>query len=135
VIITRYALGSRTGLAARGSVYHDVAETARLLRKSKSWIYKQVAAGNLPHHRQGVSIYFTDGDIRDILAAAARPATKPKTRATSKNTGAKREPARPSVPAKPVEQPEQQRRLYVVGTTDIPQADPTASRKYRAGSA
>jgi predicted DNA-binding transcriptional regulator AlpA len=100
----------------------NVPELAPIIRKSESWIYKQVAAGLLPHHRQGRSIYFTTGDVNAIFENAARP---------TKRAGAKRDkpakrPAPPPEPAKP-----SRPALTATAGDDIPQPDPNASRKYR----
>lgn len=107
-------------------------ETAQIIRKSLSWVYKKVAAGELPHHRQGRTIYFTDGDIRQIFADAARPA---KRRARTEPAPAKthREKKAQEVAQQPTPPPA--RHLRPLTDDDIPQADPTASRRYRTATA
>ncbi|HUR74402.1 MAG TPA: helix-turn-helix domain-containing protein [Sporichthya sp.] len=107
-------------------------ETAGIIRKSLSWVYKQVRAGNLPHHRQGRTIYFTDGDIRQIFDDAARPA-KRHTRPEPTSTKPRREKKTQEIAQQPTPAPA--RHLQPVTDDDIPQADPTASRRYRAATA
>jgi hypothetical protein len=135
VIVRRVAVNrTATVVTSRGVAYYTVPEASEILRKSKTWIYRKVRAREIAHHRQDHNIFFTDGDIRDILAAAARPAKKKSERPAGKNTNRKRDNRRPTAPATPVDpQPAPQPRLHLVGS-DIPQADPTASRKYRATS-
>lgn len=99
---------------------HKVTEAVPILRKSKSWIYQAMRDRRIPYTEVGDNKFLSDDDIAEILRAGARPAqTKPQRRAdTAKKTQQKPPaPARTPRPAGPL--------------TDIPRADPTASRRYR----
>ncbi|MDP4500999.1 hypothetical protein [Nonomuraea turcica] len=104
---------------------HTVAEAVPILRKSKSWIYAAMRDRRIPYTEVGSNKFLSDADIAEILRKGARPAKAKPERRPSET--AKQKPQRTA----PAPQPARRPRPRGTGPTAIPQADPTASRKYR----
>jgi excisionase family DNA binding protein len=107
-----------------GPALHTVEEASRILRKSRSWIYKAMKDRRIPYTQIGGGKFLSEDDIAEIIRNGARPAQdKPARRQTAK-AAKKATQARVPRPrlAAPAESPTR---------VDIPRADPTASRKYR----
>jgi hypothetical protein len=93
---------------------------------SPSWVYGALSAGLIEYHQVGRKKLVSDDNIADYMREAARRAQgKPQERAPK---AAKRQNRLPAAEAK-----SRPTRPSAVG--DVPQADPTASRKYRPHTA
>lgn len=53
---------------------HDVTWMAAKLNRSEDWIRRAANRGDLPCHRIGRSLRFTEQDLADVLDATAVPA-------------------------------------------------------------
>lgn len=56
------------------TVLHDAAWMAARLGKSEDWVRRAANRGELPHHRTGRNLRFTETDLADYLAQTAVPA-------------------------------------------------------------
>ncbi|GAA2860979.1 hypothetical protein [Nonomuraea rubra] len=103
---------------------HDAEQAGRLVGKSKSWMYQQGAAGNIPRSKLGHHVFWTDEQIAEIIRGAAqepqqrkaetRPATQKRTPQTPPRDTPRKRPAPPTANNK-----------------RIPVADRSVSRLYR----
>jgi excisionase family DNA binding protein len=67
---------------------HDVAWMARRLGRSADWVRRAANRGDLPHHRDGRYLRFTEQDVEAYLTSIAVPAmslgrSKPRQRRTA----------------------------------------------------
>lgn len=53
---------------------YTVEEAAELLRVSEDKIYRLRRAGEIPHHKIGGTVLFSEEDIQDYLDSCHRPA-------------------------------------------------------------
>lgn len=109
-------------------VRYNAEQAGHLVGKKKTWMLRQARTGAIAHHRLGRDIWWDDADIADILASAARPAKKPQTRKQTR--------PRPKTDKQTdAPQAESPKPLRLASADDIPQADPTGSRRYRPATA
>ncbi|MEV0826416.1 hypothetical protein [Nonomuraea rubra] len=119
-------------MTSQRPVLHTFREAVPIVRKSLSWLYKAARQGLIPHHEIGRNKFLSDDDIAAILRDGARPVTQQPSRRQERTLSARAaRSARRGVSAASEPTP----RLRAVGASDIPQADPTASRRYRTGTA
>lgn len=60
--------------AAVASALHDAAWMAGRIGRTEDWVRRAANRGDLPHHRVGRSLRFTDQDVTDFLDMTAVPA-------------------------------------------------------------
>lgn len=60
-------------LAPARQLLITAAQAGRLLQVPASWLQKKAAAGEIPHHRIGRHLRFSENDLAAILHTGARP--------------------------------------------------------------
>jgi excisionase family DNA binding protein len=59
-----------------GMKFYTIQDLAKMLNLSETWFYERTRRKEIPFHRFGKYIRFTESDLRDIIAMAGSPAAR-----------------------------------------------------------
>lgn len=105
-------------------VRHNAEQAGLIVGKSASWMYQQGAAGLIPRSKLGHHVWWTDGQLAEIMRAAEQ---QPKQRKQPEKATEHRQR---SAPARTQHRRKHEPAPAATGSK-IPQADYSVSRLYR----
>ncbi|MFI6513599.1 hypothetical protein ACIBCT_38850 [Streptosporangium sp. NPDC050855] len=105
---------------------HTAHETAPLIRKSASWLYRQARVRAIPHTRIGSNVFWTDEQIERIIREGVVEPRAAQSKRAIKKQSALASP-QPTFLARP--------KVAPTNRTPVPKADRSVSRLYRATGA
>lgn len=111
-------------------VLHDVHETAVIVKRSVSWLYKKGAAGVIPRTKIGGGVFWTDEQCARIIRDGAQEPRRAKQPKPREERQAEQKP-KPQPPKRETKR----KRTPPAANSKIPVADFSVSRLYQGGDA